>query len=70
MFDPRPLLSESPQGFLGESVHLNCPDKKQISGFGLPLIAVAKIKNILSFGAAVMIFLLAKVPLIFSVNEE
>jgi len=41
-FDPRPL-SESPQRCLGKSVHLNCPGKKQNSGFGLPPIVVTKI---------------------------
>ena len=33
-------LSESPKRFLGKSVHLNLPSKKQISGFGLPPIVV------------------------------
>jgi len=31
---------------LGKSVHLNRPGKKHNSGFGLPLIAVTKIKKI------------------------
>jgi len=30
---------------LGKSVHLNGPDKQQISGCGLPPIAVTKVKN-------------------------
>ena len=42
-FDPRPL-SESPQRSLGNSVHLNRPDKKQISDCGLPPTPVTKIK--------------------------
>ena len=43
VFDPRPL-SESPQRSLGKSVHLNRPDKKQISDCGLPPTPVTKIK--------------------------
>jgi len=31
-----------PYRSLGKSVHLNCPNRGQISGFGLPLTAVTK----------------------------
>jgi len=41
LFESWPL-SESLQRFLGNSVHLNRPGKKQISGLGLPLISVTE----------------------------
>jgi len=31
-------------GNIASSVHLNRPDKKRVSGFGLPPLAVTKIK--------------------------
>jgi len=38
-------LSDSPWCSLGKIIILNCPSKKHISGAGMPLIAVAKIKK-------------------------
>jgi len=44
VFDPQPL-GELTLRSLGKSVHLNHPDKKHNSGFGLPPIAVTKINK-------------------------
>jgi len=44
MFEPRPL-SELPWNSLGKSVHLNHPDKKQISNFLLSPVVVTQTKK-------------------------
>jgi len=43
VFDPQPL-TESPWCSICKSVHLNHPDNKQISGFGLPPIVKTGLK--------------------------